>query len=831
VGCALRIRLSLHSERVYSVTQQYDDFAAAKAACAKVAIDEDLLEFIKHGNGQTQPAHTSVLDYDNADATLQLPPAAMSLQGFFESLPRPFPEPIEGKTATEINAPSWLNVLIQSVKGTKITLNFIWILEPKYALHGAVLRVERPGECKSFLVDPQFPKRADAKAAACLVGMSQGIGDYIRECGKAVENKIPPETRSRATDSIMPMLSAEYSKIWPNKLPDMYKFERDKDAYGCTMTLKLVEEPQPEQKRTWTAPADYSSKTDAKVAVVTLAFDDGAIEFLRFRGEPPPPGYVVTLPPPKRTDGADAGKKNKKRKATDTMPANGNANLLELGPRKRQKVDDDAKSEASMASSSKAHAGLPPKPIAAAAEADASEAKPKRPGPRKADRQQTGAPRRGRGGMPPRPPWKGQLRGRRSLASCGLTNASLTSRTGVAAGAAGMRLALRRMGGSWMTGLLGHIIPRMLRSRHSRAIRGRGTGLRIRTTMHRILTPMAVVLLVRIRTMAIMPRIPIHSRLTVIILPSLLILRRLLPRPSRHIIATMALRLFLRLFLRLHRIPTLPTRALYLLLLLLHLRTPLLRCALHPLPPAQAFLLGNHLPLPLLPRSPAQAQTTRGAPRTWVPGPGYAARQKKSPSADAQDRQSSISSSTHDARQSAGAPDDRPGQRRPKPELLNEAAAREGSGSSSSEPPSTRAPTERGSSQVKGKKKETSSGSGDSRTPSVPRAVKPESQDLPNPNLNRTSQSGTKSSSPDKSAKSYRAALIEYCSRSSLPAPRFSSKEESGADGTARYKPSVIMGKEKLELPGPYEDRADGEERLALQVLKRMRAQAKKAKA
>ncbi|KAA1470819.1 hypothetical protein DENSPDRAFT_775170, partial [Dentipellis sp. KUC8613] len=312
VGCALRIRLSLHSERVYSVSQQYDDFAAAQAACAEEAIDEDLLEFIKHGNGQTQPAHTSVLDDASTDATLQLPPAAMSLQGFFESLPRPFPEPIEGKTASEINAPSWLNVLIQSVKGTKITLNFIWILEPKYALHGAVLRVERPGECKSFLVDPQFPKRADAKAAVCLVGMSQGIGDYIRECGKAVESKISPEMRSRASEGIMPMLSAEYSKIWPGKLPDMYKFERDKDAYGCTLTLKLAEDPQPEQIRTWTAPADYSSKTDAKVAVVTLAFDGGAIEFLRFRGEPPPADYVRTIPPAKRPADAEAGKKNKK---------------------------------------------------------------------------------------------------------------------------------------------------------------------------------------------------------------------------------------------------------------------------------------------------------------------------------------------------------------------------------------------------------------------------------------------------------------------------------------------------------------------------------------
>ena len=57
-------------------------------------------------------------------------------------------------------------------------------------------------------------------------------------------------------------------------------------------------------------PAEYRNRNDAKVAVVQLAFEQGAIEFLRFNGEPPPEGYKVELPPPRES-------KKAKRKATD----------------------------------------------------------------------------------------------------------------------------------------------------------------------------------------------------------------------------------------------------------------------------------------------------------------------------------------------------------------------------------------------------------------------------------------------------------------------------------------------------------------------------------
>ena len=76
------------------------------------------------------------------------------------------------------------------------------------------------------------------------------------------------------------------------------------------MTLKLTEQPEEREKRSWTVPADFRNRNDAKVAVVHAAFEQGAIEFLRFKGESPPEGYKVELPPPRES-------KKAKRKAAD----------------------------------------------------------------------------------------------------------------------------------------------------------------------------------------------------------------------------------------------------------------------------------------------------------------------------------------------------------------------------------------------------------------------------------------------------------------------------------------------------------------------------------
>ena len=52
-GCAFPIQLSQHVARIYLSDPTFDTHLDAKAACAKAAILEGVLDFIKHGNGQT----------------------------------------------------------------------------------------------------------------------------------------------------------------------------------------------------------------------------------------------------------------------------------------------------------------------------------------------------------------------------------------------------------------------------------------------------------------------------------------------------------------------------------------------------------------------------------------------------------------------------------------------------------------------------------------------------------------------------------------------------------------------------------------------------------
>ena len=103
----------------------------AKAACAADAIAEGILDFIMFGNGQTDPAEKRLFEPPQDDAASAAPPVTLTLQGFFEALPRPLPEPVDDKTVAEINAPGWLNTLIQSARGGKFEHKFIWTTDTK----------------------------------------------------------------------------------------------------------------------------------------------------------------------------------------------------------------------------------------------------------------------------------------------------------------------------------------------------------------------------------------------------------------------------------------------------------------------------------------------------------------------------------------------------------------------------------------------------------------------------------------------------------------------------------------------------------------------------
>lgn len=73
--------------------------------------------------------------------------------------------------------------------------------------------------------------------------------------------------------------------------------------------------------------------------------------------------------------------------------------------------------------------------------------------------------------------------------------------------------------------------------------------------------------------------------------------------------------------------------------------------------------------------------------------------------------------------------------------------------------------------------------------------------------------------------------VVDYCSKNNQVRPQFFKTETGkGDDGSKQYKLWVIMGKEKMELPKAFSSVAEGEERLAKLILKRMHSQAQKPK-
>jgi hypothetical protein len=144
-GCALKIEISQHTTRVFSVHHIYKTRAEAKAAVAAVAIKQGVLDFIKYANGQTAPMvfvrelegdadenlSGEVINETNMaskevtiDATVvnvtlkthQIPIDAMTLQAFTNSLPKPFPETPGLKPTGEGNPVGWLNRVLGEVE-------------------------------------------------------------------------------------------------------------------------------------------------------------------------------------------------------------------------------------------------------------------------------------------------------------------------------------------------------------------------------------------------------------------------------------------------------------------------------------------------------------------------------------------------------------------------------------------------------------------------------------------------------------------------------------------------------------------------------------------
>lgn len=176
-GCALKIEISQHTFKVFSVHHIYKTRAEAKAAVAGIAIKQGVLEFIKFANGQksplkvihelegdaeenlnreiinqtNEPAKEVTIEATAVNVTLkkhQIPLNAMTLHAFTNSLPKPFPETPGLKPVGDGNPISWLNAAVQSARGSKMTLSWTYLSNAK---------LSRTCHCpRSFTIPDQF---------------------------------------------------------------------------------------------------------------------------------------------------------------------------------------------------------------------------------------------------------------------------------------------------------------------------------------------------------------------------------------------------------------------------------------------------------------------------------------------------------------------------------------------------------------------------------------------------------------------------------------------------------------------------------------------------
>ncbi|KAG7440154.1 uncharacterized protein BT62DRAFT_938358 [Guyanagaster necrorhizus] len=301
-GAALRILATLHSFRVYSTAALYKGFTEAKAACALVAIAEGALKFT---GGASFPAPPPV--------------GQVSLQEFYNLLPRPLPEPSLAKqNVSEVQAVGWLNQTIQSTRGSQLQAEYLPFTEN--SLSGCLLRIDRPDpkQCKSYIVDARFQKRGESKTAVALIAVSQGVGVWLKEVTKEI-NKITPEMK-RIKDSFLPKLTKECQAS--NDEQPTFEYKNQRDAWSCTMTVNLSPTKGQRDLREFSVPTRYRNQSDAKIAACCKAANENLIDLLRFRREPSLPQYLEAKKR-KREDGeVEPFSKRHKKGQSQTEPSN-----------------------------------------------------------------------------------------------------------------------------------------------------------------------------------------------------------------------------------------------------------------------------------------------------------------------------------------------------------------------------------------------------------------------------------------------------------------------------------------------------------------------------
>ncbi len=64
----------------------------------------------------------------------------------------------------------------------------------------------------------------------CLLAMSEGVGDYIRDVGKAVKEKLSSATRKHVSEVLQPLLNAEFRKARGPGIQPAIEYDQDMDG-------------------------------------------------------------------------------------------------------------------------------------------------------------------------------------------------------------------------------------------------------------------------------------------------------------------------------------------------------------------------------------------------------------------------------------------------------------------------------------------------------------------------------------------------------------------------------------------------------------------------
>ncbi|KIY70597.1 hypothetical protein CYLTODRAFT_488007 [Cylindrobasidium torrendii FP15055 ss-10] len=252
-GAILRVTTSPLSSIVYSCLPEFEDFDLAKLGCAKMAIERGVLELPKSSQKLFPPATEAV-----------------TLQAFYESLTRPFPEQhLEQPLVPVEDASSWLNNLVQGSPGSGVRVT-AFPFQDEITRSGCLLRVTiNNEEARSYVVDARFLRRADAKSAVILLAMSDGLGLWIRGLSEATLALLTDEMRA-LSKAIMVALDRGCQIL--NQRPK-FEFQKPDDIalYGATLTVPLSST----DVRTFVAPMVYANKNDAKAAACLLVGKNG----------------------------------------------------------------------------------------------------------------------------------------------------------------------------------------------------------------------------------------------------------------------------------------------------------------------------------------------------------------------------------------------------------------------------------------------------------------------------------------------------------------------------------------------------------------------------